>query len=560
MRHRRRLDRRPAIATAVAFACLWSLVAAGLRVAYDGRVLPGTHVAGVALGGSTADEARRLVRTIQTGRRQVSVTYRGRTWTVRGGDIGLRVDEAATTARAVASGRSGPLAGFVSSVTRLLAARDVEPAYAHDRRMLDGVVRRLATVVDRPSHQGALEVDPTTLAVGVQPPRAGRALDRRATGKLIVARLQSNPRGSVRLKPQRAPVVSLAEAEAVARDARRYLSQALRVSADHAPLRVAPAQLASLLVLEPVGDSDGTRVRLGPNQRRVQRLVERLATERDRRPRDARPSAPAAPLVVEEQLDLRWRPRPAAVRVRPGRTGRRVDRRMLAARIAAAVRAQRHRTELPTDVVQPAVPTEAARRVRRLIGTFTTRMPCCEPRVTNIRLIARSVDGTIIPPGAQFSLNGVAGPRTREAGYVEAPFIADGKIVPSVGGGVSQFSTTLYNAAYFAGLRLDAHQPHSIYISRYPPGREATLDFGSIDLRWTNDTSAPVLVRAASSDTSVTVTLYGDNDDRRVNAKAGPRVALPGRDFSITVTRTIRHRDGRIVRQPFTTNYDGPPE
>lgn len=426
--------------------------------------------------------------------------------------------------------------------------------------MLDGVVRRLANVIDRPSFHGALDVDPTTLAVGVRPPRAGRALNRRATGKLIVAGLQRHRRGTVRLEPQRAPVVSLADVEAVARDARRYLSQPLRLSTDHAPLRVAPAQLASLLVLQPVEDSDGTRVRLGPSRRRVERLVERVAADRDRPPRDARPSAPATPLVVDEQLDLSWRPRQAAVRVRPGRTGRRVDRRMLAARIAAAVRAQRHSTELPTDAVQPTVPTRDARRVRRVIGTFTTRMPCCEPRVKNIRLIASGIDGTVIPPGAQFSLNAVAGPRTKETGYVEAPFIADGKIVPSVGGGVSQFSTTMYNAAFVAGLRIDAHQPHSIYISRYPPGREATLDFSSIDLRWTNDTSAPVLVRTASSDTSVAVTLYGDNGGRRVSAHADPRVLLPGRDFSITVTRTIRYRDGRIVRQPYTTSYDRPPE
>jgi len=196
--------------------------------------------------------------------------------------------------------------------------------------------------------------------------------------------------------------------------------------------------------------------------------------------------------------------------------------------------------------------------VRRLIGTFTTRMPCCEPRVKNIRLIAAEIDGTVIRPGGQFSLNAVAGPRTKDEGYVEAPFIADGKIVPSVGGGVSQFSTTMYNAAFFAGLPIDAYQPHSIYISRYPPGREATLDFGTIDLRWTNDTSAPVLVRTTSTDTSVTVTLYGDNGGRRVRAEVGPRLPIPSGDFSITVTRPIRYGDGRIVREPVTTSYDAP--
>ena len=63
----------------------------------------------------------------------------------------------------------------------------------------------------------------------------------------------------------------------------------------------------------------------------------------------------------------------------------------------------------------------------------------------------------------------MAGPRTKAKGYQPAPFIADGEIVPDVGGGLSQFSTTMYNAAYFAGLRIDRHRPHSFYIDRYPP-------------------------------------------------------------------------------------------
>ena len=99
------------------------------------------------------------------------------------------------------------------------------------------------------------------------------------------------------------------------------------------------------------------------------------------------------------------------------------------------------------------------------------------------------------------------GERTKAKGYVEAPFIANNRIEPSVGGGVSQFSTTMYNAAFFAGLKLDAYRPHSLYIDRYPPGRESTLNFPDIDLRWTNDTDAPVVVRTSYDDTSVTVTL-----------------------------------------------------
>jgi vancomycin resistance protein YoaR len=174
--------------------------------------------------------------------------------------------------------------------------------------------------------------------------------------------------------------------------------------------------------------------------------------------------------------------------------------------------------------------------------------------------MARTVDGTLIPAGGTFSLNGITGQRTKAKGYVEAPFIADNKIEPSIGGGVSQFSTTTYNAAYFAGLQLDAFRAHSLYISRYPPGRESTLNFPDIDLKWTNDTDAPILVRTSYDDAGVTVSLYGDNGGRKVSAKAGDREAADGGDFQITVTRTVRYADGHEAVQPQTTRYENEQE
>ena len=198
--------------------------------------------------------------------------------------------------------------------------------------------------------------------------------------------------------------------------------------------------------------------------------------------------------------------------------------------------------------------TSAARASSQLIGTFTTYYEPGQPRVTNIRTMARAVDGTVIAPGEQFSLNGITGERTRAKGYVPAPFIADGRLEPSVGGGVSQFSTTTYNAAYFAGLQLDSSQPHSAFIDRYPPGRESTLNYPDIDLTWTNDTGAPILVRATTTGTSVTVSLFGNNGGRTVRAIAGSRRPAGG-GFSIEVTRVVRYRDGRVTRTPRTTTY-----
>jgi vancomycin resistance protein YoaR len=289
-------------------------------------------------------------------------------------------------------------------------------------------------------------------------------------------------------------------------------------------------------------------------------LLDRVAAGGSRKARNARITAPATAASLTEKGDVSWSPKRVSVDVRPARTGRAVDRERLASRVRAAVRAGRHTVRVPRKSVPADVTTAAARKVKYLIGTFTTPYVAGQPRVTNIRRMARTVDGTLIPAGGTFSLNGITGERTKAKGYVEAPFIANNKIEPSVGGGVSQFSTTTYNAAYFAGLQLDAYRAHSLYIDRYPPGRESTLNFPDIDLRWTNDTDAPILVRTSYDDAGVTVSLYGDNGGRRVSAKAGERQAADGGDFQITVTRTVRYADGRKEVQPVTTRYENEQE
>ncbi len=142
------------------------------------------------------------------------------------------------------------------------------------------------------------------------------------------------------------------------------------------------------------------------------------------------------------------------------------------------------------------------------IGEFTTRYPCCQPRVTNIHLIADAMRGKLIEPGQSLSVNKTVGQRTKEKGYVEAPVIVDAKYSTDVGGGVSQFAATLFNAAFFAGLDIPTYQSHSLYIDRYPYGREATISWEEPDLVIRNNTPFGVLIWTSYTDTSVTVTLY----------------------------------------------------
>jgi vancomycin resistance protein YoaR len=185
------------------------------------------------------------------------------------------------------------------------------------------------------------------------------------------------------------------------------------------------------------------------------------------------------------------------------------------------------------------------------VAEFTTPHPCCAPRVTNIHRIADMVRGTLVGPGETFSLNGITGPRTAAKGFVSAPAIIDGEYVDDVGGGVSQFATTAFNAAFFAGVDITEYQMHSEYISRYPYAREATVFYPGVDLKFRNDTPYGIVVWPTYTGTSVTVQLWstpyarGEQTGQSQSSGCG----------SVTTTRTITYPDRPTATDTFRANY-----
>ncbi len=150
------------------------------------------------------------------------------------------------------------------------------------------------------------------------------------------------------------------------------------------------------------------------------------------------------------------------------------------------------------------------------IAGFTTDHPANQPRVINIQKMADTVNGAIVLPGEEWSINDHVGERTEAKGYVAAPAIINGAPYccdhpANIGGGVSQFGTTLFNAVFYSCLEDLGHKPHSLYFTRYPMGREATLGVPAPDVRFGNNTDHPIVIATAYTGTSITVKMYGDN-------------------------------------------------
>ncbi len=178
--------------------------------------------------------------------------------------------------------------------------------------------------------------------------------------------------------------------------------------------------------------------------------------------------------------------------------------------IITALEQGKGRVDLELQTVEPTHDRAWADKlgVTTRVASFTTNHPCCQPRVTNIHRFADLMKGAVIEPGQTLSLNETVGQRTEEKGFVKAPVIYDTKYDEDVGGGVSQFAATMFNAAFFAGLDIPAYQMHSIYIERYPYGREATISWDKPDLEVRNNTPYGILVWPTYTDTSITVSLY----------------------------------------------------
>jgi vancomycin resistance protein YoaR len=183
----------------------------------------------------------------------------------------------------------------------------------------------------------------------------------------------------------------------------------------------------------------------------------------------------------------------------------------------------------------------------------TTHHDCCGSRVQNIQRMADLTRGFIIEPGGYFSPNEIIGPRTIEKGFVEAGAIEYGEHVSSVGGGVSQFATTSFNAAFFAGLDIPNYFMHDEYFSRYPYGRESTISYPEPEFRIQNNTPYGVLVWPTYTETSVTVHLYSTR--HAVGAVAGQSTSVQGNCTHVTTSRVRTYTDGSTENDSFSGAY-----
>lgn len=203
---------------------------------------------------------------------------------------------------------------------------------------------------------------------------------------------------------------------------------------------------------------------------------------------------------------------------------------------------------LPYDANTPRVTAEMLAPIDTLLSTFTTSYAgSSRNRAGNIDTAARAINGTIVMPGEEFSYNKVVGPRSAEKGFRIAPVIINGQLEPGMGGGVCQVSTTVYNAALLSNMKIVSRSHHSHPVPYVPSGRDATVVYGAIDLKFRNTTDALIVVETKTGGRRLTVRILGKGPAPVVNLERSGIARLRGR----TITRKDPKRPlgTRVIEQ-----------
>ncbi|MFG3087998.1 VanW family protein [Streptomyces antibioticus] len=559
---------RPRIASVPPLALVGGALTVGVGGVYlagllltGGDIEAGTTVRGIDIGGlSRAEAVHKLdARLTAAAPRELSVTVGDRSGTVDARQAGIGYDAERTVDRAsrTASDPVSVIGGLFSSG----GGGSVEPVVDVDEDKARATLGKLAKTLDQKVRDGAVSFSGTK--VRQVTPQRGAALDVDAAVDTLRSAFLRDTANAVTALPvhETEPKVNAQEVRRAVRDiAEPAVSAPVTLTTEGRRVTIAPADLAAHLTLRP--DASGS-------------LTPHL---------DAK-GLYAAPAVQRALAGVTTTPANAtfalngdrAVVTDKGRTGIRVTDKALGKAVLPLLTktGTAARTgEVAAIRTEPKLTGANAARlgVKEKLSSFTVNFEPAPYRTKNIGRAVELINGSIVAPGETWSFNRTVGQRTESNGFVEGIMILDDQFTKAPGGGVSAVATTVYNAMFFAGVKPVEHGAHSFYIERYPEGREATVAWGSLDLRFTNDTGHTLYIQAESTDHSVTINFLGTKKYDAITSVTGPRTNIhqpahkvnntpacvpqtPLEGFDVEVDRVFHQNGKEVKREPFHTHY-----
>ena len=544
---------------------VWSLaaviVAALVMVALSRpAVPPNTTVNGVDIGGLSRDEAVALLREelIRPAAEPLEFDNAGETIVVKPRQAGVWIN-AVETVDPLLRQEWNPLARLFS----VGSEQEIEPVVIVEEDKLERQMGAFERLITTTASESSLSVDGTT--VDYVPGQQGRTIDVTGAREAIIS-LITKPRAVQELPVViQEPTVTVANAEA---------ANAFAVAAVSGPVKVAAGDVVAEIPAKVIGDAlsftavDGDYVPALDGAV----LYESIANEIK---------------VTEQPRDARFKVKKnGTLRIVPSRAGGGIEDDELAEKVLGVLGQDvsgggEREVIVAEGQRQPKFTTADAEAlgIKDKLSSFTQKFDYAAYRVTNIGQAAEYVNGTVLMPGDTFSMNDTILERTEENGYTVGTIIGPGGVFEdALGGGVSAATTAVWTAAFFAGMERVATRAHSVYISRYQPGLEATVAWGIFDMKFRNDGPYPVVITTKMTNSSMTVDFWGTKVYDNIEAEFGERTSvrkpetvyrkkadgcspqngIPG--FSINVDRVFYQADEEVKRETIRTFYRAAPK
>lgn len=536
------------------------LLGAADAALYSTKVHRGISVSGVALGGKDRHSLEIEISKIasELEQKEISITHKEQKWTFSPEALDLKVDKLKTANAAFNAGKQGGISQVAKQRLSLwFKPQHIEPVITYNKEKLDSFIAKVANGVDKPAEDAAIKIVDGRAVVTSS--RRGREVRKDLLKRQLLASFVSKETNAIKLPVEGAqPDITEDDLNEPIKLVKEMLKERVGLEYRDKKWEIPVEMLANWIEFKKVREADHWSFDVALHKDEVFSHLSELTKELTVEPKNAEFRIEGDKVVIDPSSD-----------------GSRVDLEKAYGGILEASKSETDKlVMLSTETIQPKLTTEDAGKmgIKEKVSSYTTYFnPYQASRVHNIVTLSRELDGNIVAPGEVFSFNGTIGPRTAAKGYKEAPAILNGELVPSLGGGVCQVATTLFNTIFFGGYEVVERHNHSFFISHYPAGRDATVSYGGPDLKFKNNTEQHVLIKVANAPGSITITFYSTNQGIKVDYTSnGPHSFKPakieykddptmpkgtqkifdkgvtGRDMS--VFRTIT-KDGKVVKK-----------
>ncbi|MDO8885317.1 VanW family protein [Candidatus Oleimmundimicrobium sp.] len=564
-------NKKTIVVLAASIIMLVALPTLADAVIHYGKIHHGIKINGINVGYLTPQESQKKVSQEMEHvlSKSVIVQHENMEWKLTPTDIKTNLNVAKSVEKAYNVGRKG---GFIScfKIRFLTWFSPIEsPLICYtDSRLINSFINNIAKEVDKEPRDAGLEINGTDIEVIKS--QIGIKVKKTDLFSQIKDKVVSLENRKINLPTSISPAVVADDGvEQAKADLVKMLQASLILKYSDKRWEVGPEKIGELVAFNKTDEFFNERkkvvLKAALDKEKVESYIKEVTQDISKKAEDAKFE------IIGKK-----------VKIIPSVDGNKIDTAVAYLEIEKVIKSNPPREIiLKMKTVKPDLATEEAQAmgIKERVSVFKTYYSAGNaPRVNNIHLLAGTLDEMLVAPGEIFSFNEFVGPRTTEKGYQEAGTIINGEVVPTIGGGVCQVGTTIFNTAFFGGYPIIERSNHSFYISKYPTGRDATVSYGGPDFRFKNDTSAHILIKTSYSNSSVTVSFYSTGfginvsydtsqfsnivscpieyvEDSTIN-KGEQKIEEQGiNGFDVTVYRTVTKNGETIRKDKFFSRY-----